>query len=420
MAYIAFPHPVAYKGSRVENPLINDPKELKEIQYDEKTWIYKNYLENRLRQAQQARDTTHAEFGGLTYLQYFERNERLANTVIEPRANSNEKALSTGTIESKLTSLLSHLDNLNLVPKVYAFNRDNRQLRDLSTAFTDILKVTAENDGGDEGGDKEKRMSRQRELLKQGTVFVQETYLTKYQIKKKLKSAYKGEFSNFAGYTEKLTKVFEGCNRDLLYSPNVYLGDITQFSMNDQPFVFTVETMSYDVAKTIYGQFENFKYVRPGKQNSPETDTATSGGRTIYEAKFRLLSIESNQVEIIKYQDPHNDEWALMINGVLMTPAGFPLSAVTPDGKYNITKQILYIKNNQFAYGGSFVATGSVYELSRAADSMLSLFDLKTRKSIATPYVNITNRVIPAKVLNPGNISMGIPPNALQPIGNEG
>ncbi|HRF70861.1 MAG TPA: hypothetical protein PKV66_05475, partial [Candidatus Pelethenecus sp.] len=113
MAYIAFPHPIAYKGSRVENPLINDPKEIAEVEYDEKTWIYKNYLENRLRQAQQARDTAHAEFGGLTYLQYFERNERLANTVIEPRANSNEKALSTGTIESKLTSLLSHLDNLN-------------------------------------------------------------------------------------------------------------------------------------------------------------------------------------------------------------------------------------------------------------------------------------------------------------------
>lgn len=420
MAFIAFPHPVAYTGSRMENPLVNDPKELAEIKYDDRTWLYKTFLETRLRRAQEARDSAHAEFNGLTYLQWFERNEKLANTVIEPRPNSNEKPLSTGTVESKLTTLLSHLDNLNLVPKVYAFNRDNTQLRDLGTAFTDILKVTAEHDGGDEGGDKEKRMARQRELLKQGTAFVQETYLSKYQIKKKLKAAYKGEFSDFAGYTEKLSKVFEGCNRDLLYGPNVYLGDITQFSMNDQPFVFTVETMSYDVAKTIYGQFENFKFVRAGRPASPTTDTATVGGRTIYDAKFRLLSIETDQVEIIKYQDPHNDEWALMINGVLLTPAGFPLSAVTPDGKYNVTKQILYIKNSQFAYGGSFVATGSVYELSRAADNMLSLFDLKTRKSIATPYVNITNRVIPAKVLNPGNITMGIPPNALQPIGNEG
>ncbi len=422
MAFIAFPAPIAYIGSRVENPLVKDEMELKQIEYDEKTYAYKSYLEQRLRSAQEARDTNHAEFGDLTYLQWFERNEKLANTVLEPRKNESEKPLSTGTIEAKLTTLLSHLNNLNLTPKVYAYDRNNKNLREVGTAFTDIMAVTAEHDGGDEGGDKEKRMARQRELLKQGTAFVQESYLTKYQVRKKLNSAkYTGSFTDFSGYTEKLEKVFEGCSRELLYGPNVYLGDITQFSMNDQPFIFTVETMSYDVAKTIYGQFENWKFVRPGMPIATTTQsTAQVGGRTIYDAKFRLLSISENQVEVLKYQDPHNDEWSLMINGVLLTPAGFPLSMVTPDGKYNVTKQILYIKNSQFAYGGSFVASGSLYELSRATDNMLSLFELKTRKSITASYVNITNRVIPAKVLNPGNITMGIPPNALQPIGTEG
>ncbi len=422
MAFIAFPHPIAYTGSRVENPLVKDDKALSEPKYDDKTWAYKSYLEQRLRNAQETRDTVHAEFGGMTYLQNFQRNEMLALTQLEAKKNSNEKPLSTGTIEAKLTTLLSHLNNLNLVPKVYAYDRDNKNIREIGTSFTDIMAVVAEHDGGDDGGDKEKRMSRQRELLKQGTVFVQESYLTKYQVRKKLKSAkYTGEFSNFAGYEEKLEKVFEGCSRELLYGPNVYLGDITQFSMNDQPFAFTVETMSYDTAKTIYGQFENWKFVRPGMPTNTTTEsTSQVGGRTIYDAKFRLLSITQNQVEIIKYQDPHNDEWALMINGVLLTPAGFPLSMVTPNGNYNITKQILYIKNNQFAYGGSFVGSGSLYELSRATDNMLSLFELKTRKSITAPYVNITNRVIPAKVLDPGSITMGIPPNALQPIGTEG
>jgi hypothetical protein len=406
----------------MENPLVDDKISLTAIEYDDKTYAYKSFLETRMRNAQESRDTKHAEFGDITYLDYFERNEKLANTQLEPRKNDSEKSLSTGTIESKLTTLLSHLNNLNLTPKVYAYDRNNRNLQELGTAFTDIMAVAAEHDGGDEGGDKEKRMARQRELLKQGTVFIQESYLTKYQVKKKLKQAkYTGEFSNFAGYTEQLEKVFEGCSRELLYGPNVYLGDITQFSMNDQPFIFTVETMSYDVAKTIFGQFENWKFVRPGMPTAAATSSSTQvGGRTIYEAKFRLLSISSNQVEIIKYQDPHNDEWALMINGVLLTPAGFPLSMVTANGGYNVTKQVLYIKNSQFAYGGSFVASGSLYELSRATDNMLSLFDLKTRKSIATPYVNITNRVIPAKVLNPGSITMGIPPNALQPIGTEG
>jgi len=421
MTFIAFAHPVSYSGSRLENPLLDQKETIKTVEYDEKTFAYKSYLETRMLRAQEARDTKHAEFDNLTYLQDFEEKEKIANTLLETPKNKSQKALSTGTIESKLNSLLSHLDNLNLVPKVYAFDRNNKNLRDLGLAFTDILAVTAEHDGGDDGGDKEKRMSRQRELLKQGTVFVQETYLTKYQIRKKLKKAYKGEFNDFAGYSEKLEKVFEGCSRDLLYGPNVYLGDITQFSMNDQPFAFTVETMSYDIAKTIYSDFENWKYVRKGMPQTSTNQTATAvGGRTIYDSKFRLLSIQEDQVEIIKYQDPHNDEWALQINGVLMTPAGFPLSAVTSNGNYNITKQVLYPKNNQFAYGGSFTKTGAVYHVSKVLDNMLSLFELKTRKSIVTAYVNITNKVIPAKVLDPGNITMGIAPNALQPIGTEG
>lgn len=236
-------------------------------------------------------------------MQNFQRNEMLALTQLEPKKNSNEKPLSTGTIEAKLTTLLSHLNNLNLVPKVYAYDRNNTNIREIGTSFTDIMAVVAEHDGGDDGGDKEKRMSRQRELLKQGTVFVQESYLTKYNIRKKLNAQkYTGEFSNFAGYEEKLEKVFEGCSRELLYGPNVYLGDITQFSMNDQPFAFTVETMSYDTAKTIYGQFENWKFVRAGMPTNTTTEsTAQVGGRTIYDAKFRLLSISANQVEILKY-----------------------------------------------------------------------------------------------------------------------
>jgi hypothetical protein len=109
----------------------------------------------------------------------------------------------------------------------------------------------------------------------------------------------------------------------------------------------------------------------------------------------------------------------IIVNGILLLPPGFPLSAVTPGGKYNIAKQTLYVINSHFAYGRSFVHSGAVYELSQALDRMLSLFELKTRKSVTPPYLNTTNKVIPTRVLNPGNISMGIAPNALQPLGTE-
>lgn len=421
MPYVDIAQPLSYHGNRVINPFdeVPDKNKPRRPEYSEEQWQYYSYLIQRLQRAQEDRDRAHPEFSGKTYLEYYEQNEKIAHTFIEPVANKAEEPLATGTVESKLNTLAAHIDNLNLTPEVNAFDRNNKSLIELGRAFSDIMAVEAEHDGGDDGGDREKRILRQRELLKQGTVFVQDSWITRYKIKKKLNKKYSGEFSNYAGHTEKLIKAYEGSSRDLLYGPNVYLGDITAFSMNDQPFVFTVESMPYDRAKQIYGHFENWKYVTPGKPDSGTETTLSIGGRTIYDAKWRLSNVQDNHVEIIKYQDEARDEFMIMINGVMLLPPGFPLSAVTPDGRYNITKQTLYIINAQFAYGKSFVSSGAVYEISKALDRFIRLFELKTRKSITPPYINTTNRVIPAKALNPGNISMGIPPNALLPIGTE-
>jgi len=422
MSFVQFAQPISYHSPVLPDPLekpINKNTPV-EAHYDPTQLQYRSYLNQRITRAQENRDRQTPEFQGKTYLQYFEENEKIAHTYPEPLKNDNEKQLSTGTIESKLNTLLAHLNNLNLTPIVNAFDRNNQSLRELGVAFTDIMAVTAEHDGNDDGGDKEKRLARQRELLKQGTVFVQENWITKYEIKKKLKEKYSGQFSNFSGYSERLEKVFQGCSRELLYGPNVYLGDITAFSMNDQPYIFTVEQMHYDTAKTLYGTFENWKFVRPGVPDTTGTDTtAAVGGRTIYDQKFRISNLKDDQVEVVKYQDPTRDEFMILINNEMMLPPGFPLSAVTPAGKFNVTKQTLYVINSQFAYGKSFVSSGAVYALSKTLDQMLRLFELKTRKSISPSYVNTTNRVIPAKVLNPGNITMGIPANALQAIGNE-
>jgi hypothetical protein len=133
-----------------------------------------------------------------------------------------------------------------------------------------------------------------------------------------------------------------------------------------------------------------------------------------------LTELKDNQVEIILYQDQTRDEFQIIINSVLMMPLGFPLSAVSPRGKYNIAKQVYRVIHDKFAYGSSFVSSGSVKEISAIIDEMLKLFTLKTRKSFTPAYVNTSGRVIDKKVLSPGRISMGFDPSALTPIaGNE-
>ena len=376
-------------------------------------------IKQMLESAFQARNTASPYFSNRTYLQYFEENEKLANTThLEQKKNPDDVVVSSGTIEQKLDSVLSQINNLNLSAEILAFDEDNNKYAELGQALEDIIHDSEIRDGADGAGDEEKRLLRQRELLKQGTVFVMEEWLTRYETKKKMKNKkYDGKFSDWEGCTEELVKVFEGPSSNLLWGPNVILGDITQFYMDNQPYIFIIIRTNYSDAKARFGKFENFKYVQKG---NVEVTNATAP-QTIFDATYRVNSdLAKDEVEIVIYQNQPSDEFQLSINQAPMFPIGFPLSAVTPRGKYNVAKQVYRVLSDKWAYGGSFVSAGSVKELSALIDEMLRLFVLKTRKSFTPAYVNVSGRVITSKALSPGRINMGFQPGDLQPIaGNE-
>lgn len=417
------PQDVGYSESKDGKSFATDQKPAEDVSqiYSPEMKGYLTTLQTRLETAKIQKNQVWPEFKGRNIYQYFDDNEKIANTHLPAKKNEDDVIVSAGTVEQKLDAVLSNIANLNLSPEVLAYDEENAQIVELGEALEDIIYDTERRDGGDGVGDKEKKLSRQRELLKQGTVFVQEEWLRKFEIKKKLKEKYNGQFKDFPadGWSESLELVFEGPSRTLLYGPNVFLGDMTEFYMENQPYIFVVIRQDYEIAKTRYGKFENWKYVQKGKIPSTSTNS-TDQGLTIYENRWRLTELKDNQVEIILYQDQPNDEFQIIINGVCMLPLKFPLSAVAPMGKYNIAKQVFKIIHDKFAYGGSFVGSGSVKEISALIDEMLKLFVLKERKSFTPAYINTSGRVIDKKVLSPGRISMGIEPGSLTPIaGNE-
>lgn len=384
--------------------------------YDTKDREYLSFLQTRLALGRDQKLIPYPEFNNLGYYQYYEENEKISNTYLEAKKNDDDVIVSAGTIESKLDAVLSAVGNLDFSPEVESYDQNNNAVAALGTGMRDIIRQTEEMDGGDGAGDEEKKLMRQRELLKQGTVFVQDVWLKKFEMKKKLTGSYDGQFKLTADiWSSNLEKVFDGPSRSLIYGPNVYMGNITEFYQENQPFIFCAYYHDYDIAKATYGQFENWKYVKKGGvQLLPNNDQ-----QTIYDNKWRLNQLRENQVEIILYQDKTRDEFQILINGVLMLPIGFPLSAVSPGGEYNIVKQVLRPFHEKFAYGKPFVAAGAVKQVSYLIDELLKLFVLKTRKSITPAYINTSGKLIPKKVLSPGRITMGIPPDALHAIGTE-
>lgn len=372
---------------------------------------------NNLYKAKIARDTPHREFNNQSYINWFNNNEIIANTEITRDKTNTDLAIHTGTIEQKLLVILAEINRLNLTGEVRVFDKENQELQEFGMGLTDICDKTAEIEQ-----DEEKKLARQLELLKQGTVFIQDNWVKRWNKEKILNKKFDGKIKGVT-WEEKMNLVFDGPERNVLYGPGVYIGNISEFEMKKQPYIFTLRTTSYLEAQSRYGKKDSDgKFMWERWENVPKKKVSLLSEANLSELSssggWSLTDLEQDKVEEIHYEDQFNDEYQIYLNGVPMLPMGFPLSAITPNGMFNIEKQVLQIINPFFAYGRSFIA--KTEQLAKLLDEVIKLMVIKTRKSIHPPYANISGRVISEKSLMPGVISMGIDPNALVPIGNEG
>jgi hypothetical protein len=387
--------------------------------YSNEEKLQMDALMMRLHQAQMDRDKSHPEFNNQTYIQNYENNERIANTFVAGKKFEGDIQIASGTVEQKMFAVLAEINRLALTPQVLAFNEESEELVSLGHAMTDVLFETSKREDPMD----EKRLVRQLELLKQGHVFVQELWTKRWKTVKK--GVDKSQIGKFKGvdWTSQLELAWSGPERQILYGPGVFIGNIREPDMKKQPFIYTHKITSYSEAKSRYGQknpdgtdvWERWQYVQKvRRQNIVSTTTIDNSMNNAW----TLTQVGLDEVEEVHYQDKFNNEYQIFLNGVPMLPIGFPLSVISPGGEYNIEKQIFQYINPFFAYGRSFVAR--VKEQSDILDELLKLLIIKTRKSIHPPYANSSGRVISSRVLMPGRITMGIDASSLQAIGQEG
>ena len=390
----------------ITSPLLEDPKKEEYIipNYTEAEELYLRNLQRRLESTKRIREQPHPEFGEMTYIQYWQKNEDLANTKLKPKINKQDVQYSSGTLRTKLFAFLSSIQGLNLSGEIAAYNQNDIQINAIGNAMEDIIDKADEIDE-----DEEKRLLRQYELLKQGHVFVEEIWDEKWTVEKAPLENYTGKFRGVK-INSKEVKTPGNPVRNIICGLNVYLGDLRQYLISGQPYIFTVETKRYEEAEKTYKEFEMWKYVsKTRRQWTGDSDKAMS------QNAWRLTDIQDNWVEIIKYQSKPDKEYQVIINGIPMLPPGFPF----PWGydEYNITQQNLKPIRHDFAYGTSFIFENK--NPIGLLDEFMKLALLKTQKSFLPPYLNLSGKIISTKVLMPATISMGIPQGSLVPVSDK-
>ena len=375
--------------------LTEEIREVKTLEYTNEQSEYLGSLKKRLTDAKSIKEGSHEEFNGLSYKQYHEANEAGANTSIKVTKNKGEKNFQSGTLRQKIFALLSAINNLNLSPDIMAYDETDIEISELGGALEDIMEKVNVLDG-----DEEKRMLRQYELLKQGTVFVEDAWMDKWIKEKKFTKKFDGID---ATWTEKDIKESSRPERNIISGLSVFLGDIRQYDITMQPYIFTVEYITKEDAEATYGKWKMWENVPTSLVNFSEDVT---------DFNWRLEAEEYNdKVEVIKYQDLPNNEFQIIVNGVPMLPMGYPMPWEYRG--YSIAQQNLEPIKENFAYGKSFIFRSK--DIVSLLDEMMKLAILKTQKSFLPPYFNVSGRVISRDVLMPGNLSMNVKPGDIQP-----
>src|SRR4030042_2407865 len=118
------PQPEA-KAKIPASPLMEMPQETVEVpDYSEDERIYLCNLQKKLENAKLIREQPHPEFDDMTYVQYCQKNEDLANTKIKPKINKQDIQFQYGTLRTKLFAFLSSLLGLNLSGDITAYDQN--------------------------------------------------------------------------------------------------------------------------------------------------------------------------------------------------------------------------------------------------------------------------------------------------------
>lgn len=399
------PEPKPLKAAK--GSVLGKPREEEKVlipEYNEGERVYISNLQGRLERAKTDRDQNHSEFDNLTYIEYWQANERGANTQIKPTQTKGETQFQSGTLRTKMMAFLSSFQGLNLQADISAFTEQEVLVNVLGNAMEDIIEKTQEIEN-----DEEWRMLRQYEMLKHGYVFVEDIWDQRWEVEKTLTSGFYGQIEGVK-WTSQKVKTRGTPKRSLLPGPAVYLGDMTKYMIEDQPYIFTVQIMDRSDAEQIYGDWERWDYVSKVKKSFTGITTDS-----MWQNDWRLMGgIGEEKVEVIKYQDKPNNEFQIILNGMFMLPLGFPLTAISPDGEYTIAQQNLEPIKHDFAYGKSFIFKNK--NLVAILDQMMKLAVLKTWKSFMPPRLNLSDRIVSRDMFMPGVISRGILPNQVPPV----
>jgi hypothetical protein len=207
----------------------------------------------------------------------------------------------------------------------------------------------------------------------------------------------------------RLQKIYEGPEARMINGKKVYLGNIRCLNAKDQHLVAVLNIYPRAQAEARYRNWERWKTV----PYQVDTINTWFNDGTIYK-DWNLVSLSDYDkvAEIMVYWKERNC-FMIMLNGVLMLPIDYPLTAISPTGEIPISQG----KNepiSDFAYSKSNPSLMKIDQ--EVIDEFLKLGIEKTRQSFKPPMGNKSKKVYSSSIFMAGKITSDIEEGSLFPL----
>lgn len=296
------------------------------------------------------------------------------------------------TPREKFNALIAAILDQDLSPEIFSWDEKGQDQREAAEAAQALLMQSDYMEDA-----VEKRKMRAHELLKYGTCATEVSWLEVKRVQKTPTKKFDPSKME-ASWTAKEEVQFEGVWTKVLPLNRVMLGDVTKYFINEQPFIWKEYVMTYDEAYNYFHSWKNWEFVSAvGDEYDTWNDTIAQVDTENSDPGDR------NFVRMKVYENIWSDEYAIVLNDVLMTPPGLPMP--TPDKQYSPTWTQVEPFDQAFAYGRSFFAV--VHNDSVILDFLYNAMIDKARQGLEPPLITSFKNLVNKNMFAPGKISHG-------------
>ena len=383
-----------------------------QVEYSDEEMVQRAGILTDASHSAQQRKAKFTEFDDMDYETWYFKAKKASAAYIEPKLNEADVRVVTGTTREKGNILVNTLLNYNLEADVIAYNDKNVKVAELGEVAEKMIRKSRQLETPVW---EVKRPLAYLELVNMGNVHIEEVW-EGYEIPQKELEKFdwsEGVDPSKIKWKKLLNKTYYECNSKIVSGLDVFPGNVREFFLELQPFMVLRRVLSMSETKSKYAGWTRLKYV----PDSVTTTIEDEDGSQRYN-DYQMIETEVNQVEEIRYYNKWTNTFQVLLNGVMMLPVGFPLSSIIGVCDYPITRGDCETISANFYWSRGTGAKNRVPQF--LIDEMFKLMVLKTRKSFAPSYGNMSGQKVGTSIYLPGKIFEGLDPDKLKPIGEPG